>query len=78
MRMFCLDNQTYGCDKVNYSTSLTLLFHSGLVVFSVFHFALKFSTEFLCGSVGIDRISPLVPPKSHSNYYIYLQFVYAQ
>jgi len=40
-------------------------------------FTLKFSTDFSCGSVGIDRISPVVPPKSHSNYYIYPQFVHA-
>jgi hypothetical protein len=58
-------------------TSLTLMFHTGLEAFPIFHFALKFSTEFSCGSVGIDRISPLVPPKNQSNYYIYPQFVHA-
>jgi hypothetical protein len=63
--------------KLATQTSLTLLFQSGLEVFSVFNFALKFLTEFSCGSLGIDRISSIVPPKRHSNYYIYPQFVYA-
>ena len=58
-------------------TSLTLLFHAGFEVFFVFYFGLKFSTEFSCGSMGIDRISPLVPQKNHSNYYIYPQLVHA-
>jgi hypothetical protein len=46
--------------KLTTLTSLTLLFHTGLEAFSVFHVVLNIPTKYLCGYLRTVEMPPLV------------------
>ena len=46
--------------KLTILTSLTLMFHTGLEAFFVFHFALNFPTKYSCASLRIEEVAPPV------------------
>ena len=59
-------------------TSLTVLFHTGLEAFSVFYVVLNIPTKYLCESLRIEEMPPLVLNEDRLlNNRVYLQLWHA-